>query len=117
MNIADVQGAQLDYWVARAAELISGREMWIKEDTGVEGYWLRGVLFSPSTNWAHGGPIIEQERIAIWPGTEAQPFSNIWTAGIADADGTFRESDEHLGATPLIAAMRAYVASKLGHEI
>jgi hypothetical protein len=59
-----------------------------------------------STNWAHGGPIIEREGITIeW---EGDPDS--WCACIM-AD------QEVYGQTALIAAMRCYVASKLGDEI
>jgi len=56
-----------------------------------------------STDWAQGGPIIERERIAVWgdnPFWEAERGS-VWCNG----------------PTPLIAAMRCYVASKLGDKI
>jgi hypothetical protein len=62
--------------------------------------------YYPSTDWAQGGPIIERERITIeWTG---DPDS--WCACIM-AD------QEVYGPTPLIAAMRVYVASKLGDEV
>lgn len=57
-----------------------------------------------STNWAHGGPIIEREKITLeWTGEN-------WCAYI-------RHDEEEFGIKPLIAAMRCYVASKLGDEI
>lgn len=60
-----------------------------------------------STKWSHAGPIIEREGIRIhrsvtgawWAGSEAEPQRPV------------------SGLTPLIAAMRCYVASKLGDEI
>ena len=59
----------------------------------------------PSTDWAQGGPIIERERIELR----------------GDGDGGWIAYDnlnpEQYGPTPLIAAMRCYVASKLGEEI
>lgn len=63
--------------------------------------------FQPSTNWAHGGPIIEREGIRLhrshtgawWAGSEADPQRPIE------------------GPTPLVAAMRCYVASQLGDEV
>jgi len=59
-----------------------------------------------STDWAFCGPIIERERITIeW---EGDPDS--WCACIM-AD------QEVYGPTALIAAMRCYVASKLGDEV
>lgn len=63
-----------------------------------------------STDWSQGGPIIERERISV-----------------IDIDGyDFWKADKlnkeaipviNYGPTPLIAAMRCYVASKFGDEI
>jgi hypothetical protein len=60
-----------------------------------------------STNWAQGGPIIEREGIGMGFGVGID--SDQWEAGYA--------TPEETGPTPLIAAMRCYVASKLGDEI
>ena len=62
--------------------------------------------YEPSSNWAHGGPIIERERIGLTP----MP------------DGTWCAQGKNLrphfhNPAPLIAAMRCYVASKLGDEV
>jgi hypothetical protein len=59
-----------------------------------------------STDWAQGGPIIEREGISI-----RQVLTDFWAAEVEAGDY------EHDGPTPLIAAMRCYVASKLGDEI
>ena len=64
--------------------------------------------FYYSTNWAHGGPIIEREKISC-------VYYGQWVASIP-ADGT-GEALGYYGPTPLIAAMRCYVASKLGDEV
>lgn len=61
----------------------------------------------PSTDWAQGGPIIERECINVW----AKAYGTspvIWRAQLGN---------EVQGNTPLIAAMRCYVASKMGDEI
>ena len=64
--------------------------------------------YRPSTNWAQGGPIIDREKISTLRYGQ-------WLASIpADSTG---ESSGFYGPTPLIAAMRCYVASKLGDEI
>ena len=56
-----------------------------------------------STDWAHGGAIIERERISVaWNMTRWVA----WTGVI-----------EHKGETPLIAAMRCYVSGELGSEV
>ena len=57
----------------------------------------------PSTDWEQGGPIIEREGIAIYLYGDGE-----WQAVL---------EKEYEGPTPLIAAMRCYVASKLGEEI
>ena len=61
-----------------------------------------------STDWAQGGPIIEREGINVWV------FDDVtWKA-----ENSFVGVDcVYEGPTPLIAAMRCYVASKLGDEI
>lgn len=57
-----------------------------------------------STNWAQGGPIIEREGIALLPEYE-------WCGYIDNI------RSQKYGPTPLIAAMRCYVASKLGDTV
>jgi hypothetical protein len=68
--------------------------------------------YSPSTAWDQGGPIIEREFIdvAFYPGEAA------WSASMdmRNDDGI---AFQHFAETPLIAAMRCYVASKLGDEV
>lgn len=66
--------------------------------------------FSPSTNWAQGGPIIEREEIALAPGYNWEATKEIEYRGEADY------CVQH-GPTPLIAAMRSYVCGNLGDEI
>lgn len=76
----------------------------------------RITAFSPSTDWSQGGPIIERERVF--------PLSNISTDS-ANPGWDFLAMHNHynvnetpmFGPTPLIAAMRCYVTSKLGDEV
>ena len=58
-----------------------------------------------STDWAQAGPIIERERIAIGP------YGDDWYAQSSAI------LDTYYGPTPLVAAMRCYVASRLGDEV
>lgn len=73
--------------------------------------------FEPSTDWSIGGPIIERERITLIPADgpghfDAQPVDGLrWLARMPLA------SVNEKGDTALIAAMRAFVASKLGYEV
>lgn len=66
--------------------------------------------YYPSFHWAHGGPIIQRENIDIMHVRQAD-LSVVWCA-TRDSGET-----EFVGPTPLIAAMRCYVASKLGDEV
>lgn len=64
--------------------------------------------YNPSGDWMQGGPIIEREVCDLYQRGE-------WYARIQLND--VPEYVEAYGDTPLIAAMRCYVASKLGDEV
>ena len=68
--------------------------------------------FKPSTDWAQGGPIIEREEINL-----EMPREGLWTAQMFAKPYNRRVTHTASAETPLIAAMRCYVASKLGDEI
>ena len=65
-----------------------------------------GYAWDYSTDWAKGGPIIEREGIDLKRITDV-----LWDAHMNNVN--FYED----GPTPLVAAMRCYVASKLGDTI
>src|SRR5690606_16052673 len=73
--------------------------------------------FTPTTDWAQGGPIIEREEIGIRRRDPCFCFKGEeWEARVtipAKRVGYKRAK----GPTPLISAMRCYVASKLGDEV
>ena len=73
---------------------------------------LKNGMASPSTDWAQGGPIIERGGIAISPHDTLG-----WAAFQSHTaiDGVIYK--DYFGPTPLIAAMRCYVASKLGDTV
>lgn len=66
-----------------------------------------GDEFSPSTSWAHAGPLMRREQIDLRckPGEGGSP--DVWTA---NAPGFLKESD----VDPLVAGMRAIVAKYQG---
>jgi hypothetical protein len=70
--------------------------------------WLAPVNYCGQ--WEHGGPIIEREGISIYRA------DCVWGADITDSLGGYIEHIESAPA-PLIAAMRCYVASKLGDNV
>ena len=67
--------------------------------------------YEPSTDWAQGGPIIERERLCL--DTDS---TGVWLAWTKQ---NYKDEPRHMvsGPTPLIAAMRCYVASKLGETV
>jgi hypothetical protein len=112
MKTSELTGRALDWAVAKCegVELYSGPR---DNNPAYKANWVRrkhGGLYQPSTDWAQGGPIIEREGISV------DRMGGAWTADISDSVGGYIEHTES-GPTPLIAAMRCYVASKLGDEV
>jgi hypothetical protein len=71
---------------------------------GVQAPW------KPQRYWAQGGPIIERKIVSI----DKEEGGKRWAAFAWRSD---RDLQKSIGPTPLIAAMRCYVASKLGEEV
>lgn len=120
MKTSELEGALLDYWVARAERLDVRLESHATNPPRPIACWLvrDGQMdfsqpYSPSTDWAQGGPIIEREGLDITVGMQSATGPKhivFWSAERDDIVSQF-------GKTPLIAAMRAYVASKFGDEV
>jgi hypothetical protein len=74
--------------------------------------WMTNRRYS--TNWAVGGPVIEREEISI-----SREFAASKVEWAAWTPAPIRDDAEAFGygPTPLVAAMRCYVASKLGDEV
>lgn len=67
--------------------------------------------YKPSSDWGFGGPIVEEQRIYVKPNSSNEG----WRSYVLIGGGGIAWS--YFGPTFLIAAMRCYVASKLGDEI
>lgn len=89
MKVSELSGALLDKWVANA-----------------HGMMLYTPDWQPSRNWAQGGPLLERENIEL----SCEPRIHLWWANKYDEKA-------YSGDTPLEAAMRCYVASKLGEVV
>ena len=110
MKTSELTGAALDWAVAKCEgwdsyDIHSNGAFELERTSTGECLWLR--CFQPSTDWAQGGPIIERERLEIHNATDG---SKDWVAHAEFQVYAF-------GPTPLIAAMRCCVASKLGGNI
>lgn len=137
---SDLSGPALDWAVAKCEGYAT------VEHTQLVQVWMerrnaRGAMdhlpvssLRYSTDWSQGGPIIDGEGISLvrcdndWQGKHVP----VWAAVIGDTHsleerhgsqgdyfGDFYsvDGDAVRGPTPLIAAMRCYVASKLGDEV
>lgn len=107
MKTSELTGAALDLAVALCDDIV---DKWF--DSG--HLTVNGDIYSPSTDWAQGGPIIEREEIEL-TFDRANETDTLWRSEMFDMEGV--SIAHEYGPTPLIAAMRCYVASKLGDEI
>lgn len=71
--------------------------------------WAAGVALGEKPLIASFEPIIEREKIALWP--DCEDATNFF-ASVNEGGG-----EDYQGSSYLIAAMRAFVASKLGEEV
>lgn len=112
-KVSELTGAELDYWVARAEGL---EPDWNEEN----GSWCippsYELVYSPSHFWGIAVPIIERERINLNCRGEYALEGFEWAAQIFPTDPPISPVYGY-GPTPLIAAMRAFVASRYGEEV
>ena len=141
MQTSDLTGPALDWAVAkcegRGIEFDDPRDPWLTRD-GIADQPLHS--YTPSTDWSQGGPIIERENISIvrcdddyqnfpdkWlaergansycESTEHQQHDAMIQFSVWNDGGCFAKDGPFYGPTPLIAAMRCFVASRLGDEV
>ena len=106
MKTSELQGAALDWAVAKCEGAT--------ETAPQKFYGWKGALFGYSTNWAQGGPIIEREKCIA---TLERLNGGAWRVQAPYTIAHDKPGEYYYGPTPLIAAMRCYVASKLGDEV
>ena len=113
----DLTGQALDWAVAAASgatALQSDDIRWfftLHGSTYVLSSGWGAMSYHPSTNWAQGGQLIEREKICVHVGHDG-----VWLACIRQNYGDLGEYMQG-GCSPLVAALRCYVASKLGKEV
>jgi hypothetical protein len=101
MKTIELSGAALDWAVAKCENLVTGN-LHDGNDIG----FIHEKGYTPSTDWEQGGPIIEREMITVGPAKHEGFMAWAWP-----------KKDGFWGDSPLVAAMRCYVAMKLGDEV
>ena len=97
IKTSELQGAALDWAVAKCERV----EFTYEDHPHHEMFDMHY-----STDWSQGGPIIEREGISV------ERWGSEWMAAMGELP-----DDGVPSPTPLIAAMRCYVASKLGNTV
>jgi hypothetical protein len=113
IKTSELQGSALDWAVAKCEGRKPSCYTGIVRATAHPDFPDSPPIFGPELNysadWALAGPIIERDIAKVERFSEA-----LWeaTAYTKDAQDIVQS-----GPTPLTAAMRCYVASKLGDEV
>ena len=131
IKVSELTGAALDWAVAKAfgynVIVVTGQQRYDRLDPEEKAdreyselirssrpmlYWDNPTARTPcpsfSTDWVLGGQIIERELIELRYDRTGR-WANAWIASTLERMIG--------GPTPLIAAMRCYVAAKLGDEV
>ena len=120
MNFVEIKtseliGSALDYAVAVCEDNVP---------TNIYGNLISEFIHKYSTDWESGGPIIEREITKLF-----RNVGGTWTAQIkreipipeqdrgTSLATTYIDWCNVAGPTPLVAAMRCYVACKLGNVV
>lgn len=133
MKVSELKGAELDYWVAKAhgwnewtnfldgdyegdypmfAVFEYGIGFYDEEDSGDQT-----DSFNFHREWMDAGQIIEREKINLnYRIRDQKDEWSAWVWSKVEEKGS-RLKFYMKGPTPLIAAMRCYVASKYGDEV
>lgn len=122
MNVADLIGPTLDYAVADAlgysvwfgAGSPDGHDLKVTRLDGgeVTTLYVPGIgQFSPSTNWAQGGPIIEMEWLDVTPWPNESDEELRWQCKQHDSIDCVT-----FGPAPLIAAMRCLILHTIAKD-
>ncbi len=109
MNVAQLTGAQLDYWTAKA----EGHSPELKHACGAD-YCLVGELeYRPSDNWHIAAPIVERQMYVVYPVLRSErKLEWVAEAGLnPHFYGTFVDE------SPKVAICRLRVAEVFGYEV
>lgn len=129
VKTAELTGAALDWAVAKCeGERYGPPTFHVHQNSKGATVYLNagmqqsGIPYRPSVAWAQGGQIIEREMIDLRKVySNGRPSTNpydCWKAEIVFRDEKLVAGDFFAyGPTPLIAAMRCYIAQLAGDEV
>lgn len=105
IKTSELIGPALDWAVAKCEGCSEKRLL----DVAMWSYMRQQGAFRYSTDWSQGGQIIEREKLKVVPIVNGMHWyaQKVYGGGLEYMEGP----------TPLIAAMRCFVASKLGDEV
>lgn len=111
VKTSDLTGAALDFGVALAVGLVATGERVINGPILVSDE-VDGLQreFSPSTEWAHGGTLLEKNSWCL-------PYRAVARYHLGKFESCTTGGFPHNGNTPLIAACRAIVAANIGELV
>jgi hypothetical protein len=118
VKTANLIDQALDWAVAKAKDLkwfltTPDKYLCVWKICSLTGEPEGSCSYDPSTNWAQGGPIVDgmmASGLQLKATDRAEPHYKC-AASLSQPYGFY------FGPTPLISAMRCFVASKLGDEV
>ena len=109
IEVAKATGITLNWMVAKCEGKVVNQRHRAYQGL-IKGMW-GAIRYKPSTDWSQGGPIIGRERISL-DQFKGHPCRAYLGTPVRYEHAMFAPEGE-----PLIAAMRCYVASKLGERV
>ncbi|MNQ92296.1 hypothetical protein D3C85_1077170 [compost metagenome] len=118
MQVSGLFGLALDWAVGRAIGAYKGAYQFAEKGDPMQAWIFPDEVpckatsgnFLPSTEWRHGGPLIEAHQVSLHC---PQTTDDVWAAWIITNKGEVVQA----GDTALIAACRAIVAAHLGEVV
>lgn len=109
VSVSALSGPALDWavgYAVREDKFVAGQFAGSREAWALD--WICSASYSPSTEWAQCGPLIDKHAIGFW-GYDADN----WQAQSSPEDVVYTG----IGPTHLIAACRLIVAAKFGKVV
>ena len=125
VKVSEATEIQLDWMACEAAGMFDAYPKYGEGRKFLQMHRGNSAAYvHPTTDWAQGGPIIEREGVNLSIDYQDDALSNdmvqlgwkgnLWNNSVPGTAGFLQWA---YGPTPLIAAMRCFVISKLGDTV